>query len=145
MGPGFQLIPLGFVAAGLLLAAIGVLTLRATRRFERTAQRATGTVTDVRRQAVGPRSHRGLVWIPAVRFTTADGRTVDGAASGGTNLRTHEPGQPVEVRYDPADPSRFRVEGTPGGIAFNAVFIVAGAVLAFLGLVAFAALRAFAE
>jgi hypothetical protein len=142
MNAGFQLIPLGFAVAGLLFAAVGVSTLRAGRRFERTAQRASGTVTDVRSRAVGTRRHTGLAWIPVVRFQTADGRTIDGEASGGTNLRRHEPGQTVEVVYDPGDPARFRVGGTPGGAVFSTVFIAAGVLFAFGGLVGFALFRA---
>ena len=121
-----------FVVAGVLFAGIGIGVARSSRRFEASAARTRATVTDVRQRAVG-RGDGGLVWIPVVRFQTPDGGTVDAEVGGGTNVKRHEPGQAVEVSYDPANPTDVRVPGSGGGL-IQAVFLGIGILFAVLGL-----------
>ena len=91
-------------------------------------------MTDVRSRAVGRGSGGGgLIWIPVVRFETPDGRTVDAEAGGGTNVKQWEPGQSLDVSYDPANPADVRVPGSGGGL-IQAVFIGIGVLFALLGL-----------
>ena len=127
-----------FAAAGVLFAGIGIMSARSTRHFEESAARATGTVTDVRSRSVGRGTSGGIVWLPVVRFQTADGRSVDAEAGGGTNVKRWEPGQQIEVSYDPANPSDVRVPGSGGGL-IRGVFLGIGILFAVLGLLLIAA------
>ena len=127
-----------FAAVGALLAGIGIATARAERHFGESAARATGTVTDVRSRSVGRGTSGGIVWIPVVRFRTADGRTIDAEAGGGTNVKRWEPGQQVEVAYDPANPSDIRVPGSGGGL-IQGLFMGIGILFAVLGVLLVAA------
>jgi hypothetical protein len=126
-----------FAAIGAVFAGIGIATARANRRFEDAAAPAQATVTDVRSRAVG-RTGGGMVWVPVVRFQTADGRTVDAEAGGGTNVKQWEPGQALEVRYDPANPGDVRVPGS-GGALIQGVFLGIGILLAVTGVLLVAA------
>jgi hypothetical protein len=136
------LVGLLFVVIGAVFAGIGIATARSTRHFEEAAQRATGTVLDMRSRSVG-RTGGALIWVPVVRFRTAEGRTVDVEASGGTNVKRWEPGQPIEVAYDPANPSDMRVPGSGGGM-LQGVFLGIGILSAVLGLLLVAAAAALA-
>jgi hypothetical protein len=126
-----------FAAAGALFAGIGIAAARSSRHFEQAAARATGTVTEMRSRAVG-RTRGGMVWVPVVRFQTDDGRTVDAEAGGGTNVKRWEPGQPIEVSYDPANPADVRVPGS-GGAMIQGVFLGIGILFGVLGLLMVAA------
>jgi hypothetical protein len=86
----------------------------------------------MRSRAVG-RTGGGMVWIPVVRFQTVDGRTVDAEAGGGTNVKRWEPGRPIEVSYDPANPTDVRVPGSGGGM-IQGVFLGIGILFGVLGL-----------
>jgi hypothetical protein len=126
-----------FAAAGALFAGIGIAAARSSRHFEQAAARATGTVTEMRSRAVG-RTGGGMVWIPVVRFQTDDGRTIDAEAGGGTNVKRWEPGQPIEVSYDPANPADVRVPGSGGGM-IQGVFLGIGILFGVTGLLMVAA------
>ena len=127
-----------FAAAGALFAGIGIMSARSTRHFEESAARAAATVTDVRSRSVGRGTSGGIVWIPVVRFRTADGQEVDAEAGGGTNVKRWEPGQQIEVSYDPAKPSDVRVPGSGGGM-IQGVFLGIGILFAVLGVLLVAA------
>ena len=71
--------------------------------------------------------------MPVVKFTTADGREVEAETGGGTNIKRHQPGQPIEVVYDPANPSDVRVPGSGVGFIHGA-FVALGTVFAVIGL-----------
>jgi len=126
------LVGLGFAVVGAAFAALGIGAARSSRRFEESAARAAATVTDVRSRSVGRGTSGGIVWIPVVRFRTADGRTIDAEAGGGTNVKRWEPGQQIEVAYDPANPSDIRVPGSGGGM-IQGVFLGIGILFAVLG------------
>ena len=79
------------------------------------------------------RSGGGLIWVPVVRFQTADGRTVEAETGGGTNVKRWEPGQTLDVTYDPADPTDVRVPGSGGGL-IQGVFLAIGILFGVLGL-----------
>jgi uncharacterized protein DUF3592 len=129
---------LGFAAVGAVFAGIGIASARSSRHFEESAARAPATVTDVRSRSVGRGTSGGIVWIPVVRFRTADGRTIDAEAGGGTNVKRWEPGQQVEVAYDPANPSDIRVPGSGGGL-IQGLFMGIGILFAVLGVLLVAA------
>lgn len=126
------LIALVFVAFGALFASIGVRMQRAQGRFTARAARATGTVTDLRPRSPGD-TGSGVIWVPVVRFTTADGRTVEAETSGGSNVKRHKPGQPIEVLYDPQQPADVRVPDRGSGF-IHGMFIAMGAAFVVIGL-----------
>jgi hypothetical protein len=125
-------IALVFVAFGTLFAAIGVGMRRGHNRFKARAATATGTVTDLRSRSAGD-SGSGVVWVPVVKFTTADGRTVEAETSGGTNVKRHKPGQPIEVLYDPQQPADVRIPDWGSGL-IHGVFIAMGSAFVLIGL-----------
>ena len=124
-----------FAVAGVLFGIVGIRTARANRRFAAVAVRVPATVTEVRSRSVSHGGDSQLVFIPVVRFQTADGRTVDAEASGGTNRRRWQPGQPVEVLHDPENPASVRLDGSGTGfiqvmfMLFGVMFTLLGAVL----------------
>ena len=130
------LIALVLVAFGALFAGLGLSFARAGRRFDATAAHASATVTEMRQEAVG-RSGGGLIWVPVVRFQAPDGRTVDAEAGGGTNVKRWEPGQTIDIRYDPANPSDVRVPGSGSGL-ITGVFVGIGALFAVAGVLVLA-------
>jgi hypothetical protein len=90
----------------------------------------TATITDKRwlsHTEVNGRSP----WRVAFRFTTPDGRTIE--ARGHTwdpSVAGMSAGDPIEVEYDPADPSRARPVGGTAALFSKPVFLlIAGAVV----------------
>lgn len=121
-----------FVVFGVVFMGVGLGIGRAENRFRSTAGRAAATVTDVRSRSAG-RNTSGLIWVPVVRFQTSDGRMVDAEASGGTNIKSHSPGDSIEVLYDPANPANVRVPGGPGGGLIQGVFMAIGGIFSLIG------------
>lgn len=138
----FQLLPLVFVAGGLLVAFKAVRTIVSARRFEQRASRAGAVVTSVRERWIssGSDSNSRTVYVPVVRFTAADGRIVEAETAGHTSFRRHESGDPIEVLYDPEDPSHVRLESGTGGMLSSAVTIAFGLFFALLALYMFGGL-----
>ena len=127
------LIGLAVAAFGALFAAIGIGVRRGQSRFKARAARATGTVTGLRARSVGRDTGGGMVWVPVVRFATADGRTVEAEAGGGSNVKRHREGQPIEVLYDPANPADVRIPDW-GSSLIHTMFIGIGGVFVLIGL-----------
>ena len=62
---------------------------------------------------------------PVVEFRTDDDRSVRARDPVGTNPPRFRPGDQVTVRYDPADPSRIIIGGSPWpGVVFALIGIV---------------------
>jgi Protein of unknown function (DUF3592) len=89
-----------------VLLVIGAATLVDAARFVRGAERTTGTVIDLDSRT----SDGGLVHHPIVRFTAADGRTVEFTSSSGSSSPP-DVGDRVEVLYDPDDPQDAQLSG----------------------------------
>jgi hypothetical protein len=132
---GVSLFGLLFAVVGAAVAFQGVRSARASRAFERIAQRADGEVMDVRYETVGRAGDSSRASIPVVRFTLPDGRTVQTEARMGTSSGFKLKGSDVTVLYDPADPRRARIEGFMAGggailggcmTAFGFVFFLIG-------------------
>jgi hypothetical protein len=131
----FDYLPYVFAAAGVLFALAGVRRTIATRRFEARASQAGAQVTDVRERWVsGSDSRNRRVWVPVVRFTTADGRTVEAETGPHRGLRRPHAGDPLEVLYDPADPADVRLRSGAGGIVAGVVSVAFGVLFALLAL-----------
>jgi hypothetical protein len=142
---GFQLIPLVFVAVGVLFAVLGVRNLRAGNRFIRTAGEASGEVTDVRARSVGHGTDSNLAFFPVVRFQLPDGRVVETETDTGVNFKRPRAGQPVTVLYDPADPTHARIAGSVAGGVVHGFLTVFGVVFALVGVAFFALFQAFGD
>jgi hypothetical protein len=94
-----------FFGVGLLVACTA--TFVHTERFVAGAERATGTVIDLSRETD---SEGTVTFNPVVRFTTADGRTVQFVSSSGSSSPA-EVGDSVDVLYDPDDPRDAQLSG----------------------------------
>jgi len=122
---------------GAVLVAIGALALRAGRRFDRVARRAPGRVVGVAGSGAGH-----LVGYPVLRFSLPDGREIEARARSTTTLDALREGQDVTVLYDPADPTRARLDtrtASAGQALLGAGFMGIGAVLVLLGVAAIVA------
>ena len=110
-----------FIVFGALFAGVGIGMRRSQGRFD-AARRARVRGRHRRPLALAPGTQSsGPIWVPVVRFTTADGRAVEAETGGGTNIKRHKPGQPIEVVYDPANPSDVRVPGSGVGFIHGGV------------------------
>lgn len=89
----------------LLVAAAA--TLLHTMRFVQRAETATGTVIDVSQKTD---SEGAVAFYPVVRFTTAEGRTVEFVSSSGSSS-SGSVGDRVEVLYDPDHPQDAQLSG----------------------------------
>lgn len=136
----FLLIPVGFVAMGLFFAWLGLRSRRAIKSFKARAQRTNGEVTELRRHYSRSSTSDGAdgpVFHPVVRFALPDGREVEAESLSGSNPAPAKVGATVEVLYDPADPTRFRLEGFwVDGTVVHVIFVVLGLSFAGIGLAA---------
>jgi hypothetical protein len=110
--PGIGLL---FAAIGAVFVAIGTSSARASREFERVAQRAQGELVDIRYESIGTPGEGSMHAVPTVRFTLPDGRVVQTEARMGTTPGFNRPGKEITVLYDPADPRRARVDAKMAG------------------------------
>jgi len=125
-------------AVGVLVSLSGVRRLIATRRFETRAASAGAEVIDVREEWVqGNRGQRHL-WIPVVRFTTGDGRTVEAETTPHRGFGRPHAGDPLEVLYDPSNAADVRVRTGAAGLLSSVGSIAVGLVFALLALTFFA-------
>ncbi len=134
----FLLVPVAFIALGLLFAYLGIRGRRGAKGFRAKAARATGEVTEIRNRWM--RDHgldsdgSSLVRCPVVRFTLPDGREVE-TETPGANPAPAKQGAQVTVLYDPVSPTKAIIDtrwadGTIGSgciTAFGIVFARVGA------------------
>lgn len=124
-----------FTAVGLVFVFPGVRTIRSSGRFLSRALRAPGVVTDLRYEIVAQGTHSGGLWFPVLRFSTADGRTVDTTAMYGRVPAPARRGDAVSVLYDPDDPTRAAIDGPIGGGGLiGSIFLALGLTFTLLGL-----------
>jgi hypothetical protein len=104
---------LSWHARGMILAAYGVVCLGAglipalrTRGLLESGAQAQGTVVDVEK---GGSAGSGTTYNPVVRFTAADGRTVEFTSAVGYS-RSPDIGGAVPVRYRPGDPEQAEID-----------------------------------
>lgn len=93
---------------GVALLVGGVIAFVYTKRFVSGAERATGTVIDLSSRTD---SDGDVTYHPVVRFTTAEGRTVQFVSSSGSSPASESEGDRVEVLYDPDDPEDAKLSG----------------------------------
>src|SRR4051794_13446489 len=131
-----ELLPLVFPVIGILVIVSGIRSLRAALRFQRKAQQAPGTVTELRWEwtSDGADNSSSASAFPVVRFTLPDGRMVEAQTAFGSNPPPAREGQAVTVLYDPDDPTYVRLPGFMRSGHFTGVLtIVIGAVFVVLG------------
>ena len=98
-----QWVAVGFGAAGLFLLLVGSFIGRSGWRA--VEGRRSWPVADAVVTGVSSRGD-GDTWAPRVRFTTREGRVVDGEPWLSSSMSASGTGKPVRVSYDPVDPSR---------------------------------------
>jgi Protein of unknown function (DUF3592) len=101
-------LPRVFLGLGVVILVIGVVLVADTARFVAGAERVTGEVIDLSRDED---DEGGVTFHPVVRFTTADGRTVEFVSPSGSSPPSHSEGDRVEVLYDPDDPQDAQLSG----------------------------------
>ena len=133
----FLLVPVGFIAFGLLFAFVGLRGRKQAKAFRARAARAPGVVTEVRTRFVdtggGVDTGGSLMYYPVVRFTLPDGRVVDTETPGAAPSPARQ-GAQVTVLYDPNSPTEAVLDsswsdGTTGSgciTAFGIGFAVLG-------------------
>ena len=135
---------------GVLFVLIGIAVLiggavSALKQMRKSARgvEATGKVVDLVRRVFSAGSSG--VYCPVVDFTTATGQTVRFESQFGTMPASHQVGQSLAVRYDPADPQKADVDSVtanwfvPGcTIAMGFAFLVMGLVFVVIGILVLA-------
>ncbi|MEU0370791.1 DUF3592 domain-containing protein [Streptomyces sp. NPDC006283] len=135
------LFSLAFTPAGAVLGVAAYRTVRRNRSLRRTGTRAQGVVTrlEATRMQHGSeatitiRSSGTTVCFPVIAWTTVDGRAMETRSNTARpRARTFAVGARVEVRYDPADPSRWTLPAEGNGLWW--LFVALGATFAVIGL-----------
>lgn len=131
-------------AGGALFMTVGCLVfygilvrgLVAHRRMRRAAVRVPGVVLDLRPTKSG--STRAYQYAPVLEFRTVEGKVVQTVSPASSNPPVAQPGETVEVAYDPAEPANAHVDTIGGsgvlvylaGLALTTlVFAIAVAIL----------------
>lgn len=100
-------VPWGCVVVALGMLAVCVATFVHAMRFVSGAERTTGTVIELSSEF----SDGDEVFYPIVRFTTAEGRSVEFESSSGSSPPSESVGDQVDVLYDPDDPEDAQISG----------------------------------
>ncbi|MEU6410495.1 DUF3592 domain-containing protein [Microbispora sp. NPDC046933] len=120
------LITLILAGLGLVFGLIGGGITMNAREFRRRAQRTRGLVVGLR----ASRSDDGTSYYPTIRFTTIHGQQVEAETTYGSNPPPARPGEEVPVLYDPARPTRIRIDSAAGsGTLLGGIFLAVGIVL----------------
>ncbi|MBU1802214.1 MAG: DUF3592 domain-containing protein [Actinobacteria bacterium] len=129
------------VVLDVLFIALGVRVGRHHREFERRSRLADAQVIELLHQVIGTPDVPGRdgIWKPVVRFVLPDGRPIEVETTHGSNPPPAQPGQRVQVRYDPERPTSVRLAvGPSSGGLLSPLFVVVGSVVAVGGLVTLA-------
>ena len=94
----------GIAAFGLLLGAIW--SFFKQRREMASRVPATGSVVELTHRYTGG---RGGIYCPVVEFSLPSGETIRFTSDFGSRPASHQIGQSVDVRYDPADPHKAEI------------------------------------
>jgi hypothetical protein len=129
-----------FTPTGTVVGVVAFLKVRQARRLLRQGTRARGVVTRLEQTRIAPGSNSTstshsvgtTVYYPVIAWSTADGQAMETRAGiARPKDRTLPVGTRVEVRYDPADPSRWTLPAEGNGfwwlfVALGALFVVVG-------------------
>ena len=107
---------------GLIFLCVGIGLKRSfAHREERLRGRAEGTVTEVVRR----RSRDTSSFYPIVSFEY-EGRTISLESDAGGGRKKYYEGQKVGVRFDPDDPTVFRLDDDNGARLIGNIFLAVG-------------------
>ncbi|MFF8729347.1 DUF3592 domain-containing protein [Streptomyces sp. NPDC015171] len=130
-----------FTPVGAAGGGVALLKVRRVRRLLREGATARGVVTRHEQTRIAPaadttsvrRSSGTTVYYPVVAWSTGDGRAMETRADiARPKNRTLPVGARVEVRYDPANPSRWTLPAEGNGLWW--LFLALGALFAVMGL-----------
>jgi len=124
----FDFIGLANLAVGCAFLVSALRIYLARKKFLATAQNATGTVIEIRKQYFG----RNTISIPLLEFPVPENRAHRAESWMGSGFGGFTVGQTVPVRYDPANPSRAEVDTF--AVMWGRALLRAGYALFFLGL-----------
>jgi hypothetical protein len=121
-----------FLATGIILLLVAYWQFNETKKFMETSAIAPGTVTDLVLQSDSSSRSSAGVYYPVIRFKTATGETIDFKSTTGSNPPAYKKGAQVQVRYDPNNPYRAKIDSffsiwifcilsTGMGIAFSGI------------------------
>jgi hypothetical protein len=128
--------PAGFILIGGGMVVASRRARHARQRWEASAARAEGEVTDLRWHSLGRPSDSRLLAFPVLRFSLPDGRTVETQSTWGTNPPPAKPGATVTILYDPRDPTTASVPAGATGAIVSGVIAALGALLVAVGVAA---------
>jgi hypothetical protein len=97
-----------FLAIGVGLLVVGAVAFVRTAQFVAEAERATGTVIYLSGETD---SEGDVLYHPVVSFTTSEAETVQFVSAVGSSPPSAEPGDRVDVLYDPDDPYDAKLSG----------------------------------
>lgn len=123
------------LVGGVFLAVGFGLRRSLLRRDERQRARSTGRIAEVVRRVSRGSDGESVSWHPVVEFE-ADGRRISLESDEGGGRKRFYEGQPVEVLYDPDDPSSFHLEGRSIGALMSRIFLAVGFGCIVIGLIA---------
>lgn len=93
-----------FLVLAIASAVGGVIATRNTIDFLDEAQRTTGIVTGYDAQ----RDSDSVAYYPKIRFSSGSGEEIEFVSDSGSNSKSYEVGEPIEVLYRPQDPKDAR-------------------------------------
>ncbi|RTQ46838.1 DUF3592 domain-containing protein [Hymenobacter gummosus] len=101
---------IGLMLFGAVLVTVSLLRKQLHSRLEQEGRTAEGTVISI--EYVSTRSAH---YHPVVRYWTPEQEWITATAIFGTQFPRFREGDTVKVRYDPAEPTSFTVEGADSG------------------------------
>jgi hypothetical protein len=102
-----KVLDLGFLTIGPCLVVYSLVAIVKTRSFIRRSVEVAGEV--VRLERSKDRDRYGYTYAPVFSFIAADGNTYTVTSDVSSSPAGFDVGDPVEVRYDPADPQAARI------------------------------------
>lgn len=129
-----------FLTTGIILLLFAYWQFNETKKFIENSAIAIGTVTDlVLHRDSSSRSSAGLYY-PVIRFKTATDETIDFKSGTGSNPPDHKKGEQVQVRYDPDNPYRAKIDSFFSIWIFCILFAGMGIAFSGIGLFMFIAM-----
>jgi len=136
-----------FSSAGIVFAGVGIVALalayygyRKQKSFDEIAKLATGVVTDILITRRQDSSLRGAsptpYYAPVVEFRTVGGEMVTYRCDTYISPNRYRVGMPIEVRYDPSNPTDAQLNNRLLALLFPIAFTVIGTVFSLIGVAA---------
>ena len=124
-----------FPLIGIVLLVVSFFVYRSHARERETGVLTTGNVVGMteRPDNDGDDEDDGPMYAPIIRFTTTKGEVVEFTSSTWSRPPEYEPGEAVQILYQPADPSRAEIESAFHRYGSAAILGGTGLVLAAVG------------